>query len=708
MKLFLPLLIALMFCCAPVLTLAQTGAPELILSHEPVCSGDTALLHVRIADIIPQNCGPASSAVNDSIRTVTIGTGTTNNTSTLYPAPYGNWYKNARHRLLYRASDLLAAGFQGGKILSVGFQVTALNGSTQTYRDYRLAMKCTPDSVAPSNFNDTIGWTEVFSPKNVFVNVGVNTHTLDVPFHWDGVSNLYLEICFNNLSDPSYTYNCSSPYTTKSYQAVVYDRNDVTPLCGSIPAFPQNLNDLPNVILTFGGGDIDLSRYSFTYNPSAQVLNQNSVDPLFLPGASSSVTVTLTDNLNGLSATQTLNINYSTTPLPISFASADTLFCPGESAVNIPVSPMGGVWSGSSAITSSGTFDPSLAGTGSFQVIYTLAAGTICQNSSTLNLEVGPPQNPAIGTTSPLTLCTTDAPFSISVVSSGGNWSSTQIDANNVLTPSLLPDGVYDFIYSFSNYCYVADTITININQGPDFQIDNTPDFCSGMSPFNMTYSNFGLGLQNVYWSGDIITDTIIGTVNPALGTIGPNMVLLTGIAFNGCKLTDTAYVNMFQPQLLITATDSTIDAGQSTTIIVFGASSWSWSNGQTTPSITVSPSATSTYVCIATLPNGCTDTVSMTINVTDNTGIDEQGFSNFTLSLNPSVTHEQASLSLLGGLAGNYQVFVTGISGTLIEQAYVSKASPLLLGGSYAPGLYFIRVIAPDGGSRMTRFLKQ
>jgi hypothetical protein len=97
-----------------------------------------------------------------------------------------------------------------------------------------------------------------------------------------------------------------------------------------------------------------------------------------------------------------------------------------------------------------------------------------------------------------------------------------------------------------------------------------------------------------------------------------------------------------------------------------------------------------------------------MTINVTDNTGIDEQGFSNFTLSLNPSVTHDQASLSLLGGLAGNYQVFVTGISGTLIEQAYVSKASPLLLGGSYAPGLYFIRVIAPDGGSRMTRFLKQ
>jgi hypothetical protein len=429
---------------------------------------------------------------------------------------------------------------------------------------------------------------------------------------------------------------------------------------------------------------------------------------LFLPGASSSVTVTVTDNLNGLSATQTLNINYSTTPLPISFASADTLFCPGESAVNIPVSPMGGVWSGSSSITPSGTFDPSLAGTGSFQVIYTLAAGTICQNAASLNLEVGPPQNPAIGTTSPLTLCTTDAPFSISVVSSGGNWSSTQIDANNVLTPSLLPAGAYDFIYSFSNYCYVADTITININQGPDFQIDNTPDFCSGMSPFNMTYSNFGLGLQNVYWSGDIITDTITGTVNPALGIIGPNMVLLTGIAFNGCKLTDTAYVNMFQPQLLITATDSTIDAGQSTTIIVFGASSWSWSNGQTTPSITVSPSATSTYVCIATLPSGCTDTVSMTINVTDNTGIDEQGFSNFTLSLNPSVTHDQASLSLLGGLAGNYQVFVTGISGTLIEQAYVSKASPLLLGGSYAPGLYFIRVIAPDGGSRMTRFLKQ
>lgn len=708
MKSILQLALASLFVCVTNFCFSQGGAPELLFSHEPVCSGDTAILHVRLADVVPQNCGPASSTINDSVRTVTVGTGTNTNTSTLYPAPYGNWYKNARHRLLYRASDLLAAGFSGGKILSVGFEVTSLNGSTQTYRAYRLAMKCTPDSVAPSNFNDSLGWTEVFTPKNVMVNVGINTHTLDVPFHWDGVSNLYLEICFDNLSDPSYTYNCSSPYTTKSYQAVLYDRNDVTPLCGIIPAFPQNLNDLPNVILTFGGGDIDPARYTFTYNPSSQVLNQSSLDPLFVPGASQSVTLTVTDNVSGQSSTQTLNINYSTTPLPISFASADTLFCPGEAAVTIPVSPAGGVWSGSSVISTSGTFDPSAAGTGQFQVIYTLASGTICQNSASLNLEVGPPQNPGIASSSPLNLCTTDAPFTISVISNGGIWSGSQINAGNVIDPSTVPLGSYDFIYSFSNYCYVADTININIIEGPDFQIDNTPDFCSGMSPFNMSYSNFGVGLQNVYWSGDIITDSLAGTVNPALGSLGPNMVLLTGIAFNGCKLTDTLLVDMYQPQLLITATDTTIDAGQSTTIIVFGASSWSWSNGQTTPSITVNPGSTSTYVCIATLPNGCTDTVSMTIVVTDNTGFDEQGFSNFSLSLTPSVTTNEANLNIQGGMAGTYRVYVSSLSGSMVEQANLYKSSPLSIGSHYAPGAYLIRVIAPDGGSRMVRFMKQ
>lgn len=687
---------------------AQNQAPELLLSHEPVCTGDTALLHVRLSDVIPQNCGPATSIINDSVRTVTIGSGTTTNSGTVYPAPYGNWYKNARHRLLYRASDLLAAGFQGGKILSVGFQVTALNGSTQTYRNYRLAMKCTPDSVAPSNFNDSTGWTEVFSPKNVLVNIGVNTHVLDVPFHWDGISNLYVEICFDNLSDPSYTYNCSSPYTTKSYDAVVYDRNDVTPLCGNLPQFPQNLNDLPNIIFTFGGGDIDPSRYTFAYNPSSQVLNQTSLDPLFVPGASSSVTVTVTDNLNGLSSTQTLNINYSTTPLPISFASLDSLFCPGQAAVNLQVSPLGGVWSGATALSPQGIFDPVAAGTGVFNVTYTLSAGTICESSASLNLEVGPPQDPSIGTSSPLSLCTTDAPFAISVVSQGGLWSGAQIGSGNVIDPAPIPAGTYDFIYSFNNYCYVADTITISINEGPDFLIDNAPDFCSGQAPFDMTFSNFGQSLQDFYWSGDIITDSLTGTVNPALGVMGPNMVLLTGTLFNGCRLTDTVFVNMYQPQLLITATDSSIDAGQSTTIIVYGASSWAWSNGQTTPSISVNPGSTTTYVCIATLPNGCVDTLSMTINVTDNTGIDEQGFSNFKLSLLPSVTNDFTTLSLQTGLSGTYQVWVTNLSGSLVEYAGLSKSSPLVLGSSYSPGIYNVRILAPDGGSRHVRFVKQ
>jgi hypothetical protein len=384
------------------------------------------------------------------------------------------------------------------------------------------------------------------------------------------------------------------------------------------------------------------------------------------------------------------------------------LFCPNEAPITLQVSPLGGLWTGSPALSSAGTFDPSVAGPGIIQATYQVAFGTVCQNSASINLEVGPPQDPTISTSNPLQLCNTDQPFTLALNTPGGTWSSFIVDSLNTISPAALQIGTYSLIYSFNDYCYVADTLDVSILAGPDFYIDPTPAFCNGMASFNMSYTEVGFNLQTVYWGGDIISDSLTGTVNTTLGVVGPNMVTLTGIAFNGCKLTDTAYVDMYLPQLVITATDSTINQGESTTLVVFGASSWAWSNGQSTTSITVNPSSTTTYTCIATLPNGCSDTLSLTINVIDNTGFDEQGYSNFGIALRPGITTDQSNLSISGGISGTYQVLVYSMNGSQMEQLSISNREPVEIGGTYAPGIYIIRVIAPDGGSRMQRLIKQ
>lgn len=69
--------------------------------------------------------GKATIRPNIRFNEVTIGNGTILNTETTYPAPYGNWYWSARHQLLYRASELLAAGLSAGNIDSLAFDIVS-------------------------------------------------------------------------------------------------------------------------------------------------------------------------------------------------------------------------------------------------------------------------------------------------------------------------------------------------------------------------------------------------------------------------------------------------------------------------------------------------------------------------------------------------------------------------------------------------------
>ena len=46
----------------------------------------------------------ATVAMPGPAQTIVLGTGTLHNDPTSYPAPYGNYYKGARHQVLVRAA----------------------------------------------------------------------------------------------------------------------------------------------------------------------------------------------------------------------------------------------------------------------------------------------------------------------------------------------------------------------------------------------------------------------------------------------------------------------------------------------------------------------------------------------------------------------------------------------------------------------------
>lgn len=182
----------------------------------------------------------ALSIFNLNATTITIGTGTIVNTTTSYPAPYGNWFWGARHQFLILASELNAAGMTAaGPINSLAFDVSTVNGVA--LQGFTIAMKHTATT------NLTVfetGLTTVFTPLNYTETTGVNTHVFSTPFLWDGVSNIIVETCFNNNS---FTNNAIVFQSATSFTSSIYRFADNITVCGST-AISGTSPNRPNMI----------------------------------------------------------------------------------------------------------------------------------------------------------------------------------------------------------------------------------------------------------------------------------------------------------------------------------------------------------------------------------------------------------------------------------------------------------------------------
>ena len=137
-------------------------------------------MSVGLGGGIPAVCGPSGSTTCSAPpSTVSVGSNMGTNGNTVFPAPFGNWYKNAKHQFLYRASELQAAGMFGGKITEISWETTAQNTATNNFNSYQIKMGCTSQS---SLTTWQSGLTQVFSPQNIVVNLGWNTLQLTTAY----------------------------------------------------------------------------------------------------------------------------------------------------------------------------------------------------------------------------------------------------------------------------------------------------------------------------------------------------------------------------------------------------------------------------------------------------------------------------------------------------------------------------------------------
>lgn len=601
-----------------------------------LCIGDSTQAFVDFGAVIGANCGLATAPCGSNSATSVIGTGTATNTTTSYPAPYGNWYWGARHQIMFTAAELQAMGMtNGGKINSIAFDVTGING-TSNYTGFTIRMGCTSANNLSANW--ITGTQTVYGPVNYNVTTGWNTHLFTTPYDWDGTSNLVIEVCFNNTS---FTNNSATTYTnTGAFTSVRYFRADQSGVCTN-NALTATSNLRPNVQFNYCTG-YDPGAFNYQWSPNTQVSNSTIFDPMVTALAPTNFNVIVSDTFGACvdTASRTLNI--------LTFYNAgfelDSVYClnsDADTAFNV-VTP-GGTWSGNGIIDSlAGVFDPAVAGIGTHPITYTVTSPSGgCVSDSTINVVVIPLPDASI--TSPLEFCKTGGPYQLTAATSGGVWSGIGVidPAAGIYDPTQTPStGSYTIIYDLTTPCLNADTVDILNYEAYDFDFVDTPRTVCVNDTLILS-NNFEpkTGPQystrpGIYiWSGPGITDPDSGYFDPANVGVGTQLVFLTASDSSGnCATTDTMRIQVYgidtpfvTNPLIYCSTDNSglvaIDKG-------FGSSS-NWTTSPIPPTTTnISITSSGTFSPISAGPgqwivdyaytnlNGCTGFLIDTITV--------------------------------------------------------------------------------------------
>jgi PKD repeat protein len=251
-----------------------------------------------------------------------------------------------------------------------------------------------------------------------------------------------------------------------------------------------------------------------TWTGSVQVQSNGDFDP------STSGTYTLTYSIGQGNCLTTDQMDVIVHDLPTVDAGADQDFCVSSLSVDFIGSPAGGTWSGT-GITDPivGTFDPSTAGVGVFDIVYTYTDPiTSCVNTDTLIATINDLPIPSF-TNNPIACVNVAETFNnTSTGASSYQWDFGDGNTSNNTNPShsYTSTGIYtiQLIATSGAGCVDSTNGTIEVLEPPTALFTVAPD--SGCGPLNVAFNNQSFG-QNISFSwnfGNGNTSTLQSPIN--------------------------------------------------------------------------------------------------------------------------------------------------------------------------------------------------
>ncbi|HTB05673.1 MAG TPA: gliding motility-associated C-terminal domain-containing protein [Bacteroidia bacterium] len=387
------------------------------------------------------------------------------------------------------------------------------------------------------------------------------------------------------------------------------------------------INVTPSSSTICSGNSVSLSATgatSYTWSPPGGLSCTSCPNPTANPG--STVTYTVTGTTAGCTSKDSVLITVNPTPT-VNVTPASATLCSGGSTTLTASGATTYTWSPGTGL--SGTTGAVVTANPGSTTTYTVT-GTIgtCTASKTVTITIVATPTINVTPSSP-SICSGG---SVSLSATGATtytWSpSGGLSCTSCPNPTANPGSTVTYtVTGTTGGCTSKDSVLITVNPTPTLNVTpSSSTICSGGSvSLNAT------GATSYTWSppgGLSCTSCPNPTADPG-STVTYTVTGTTG----GCPGKDSMLITVNPtPTLNVTPSSPTICSGNSTSLSVTGATSYTWSppgglSCTSCPNPTANPGSTTTYTVVGTTA-GCTgkDSVTITINptptVTATTGV--------------------------------------------------------------------------------------
>jgi gliding motility-associated-like protein len=342
-------------------------------------------------------------------------------------------------------------------------------------------------------------------------------------------------------------------------------------------------------------------------------------NPFTTPVLNSNTTYYAESQIGNCASPSRTSVTITVNPTPVVAASSNSPICEGSN-LNLSVSNTANAtyaWSGPNGFNSLQQ-NPALSNVGvnaAGNYTVTVTANG-CSATASVNVTIHPlpvanvSYNAPLCEGSNLSLQVTPT-ANASYAWSGPNGFNANVQNPVITAVQPTQSGNYSVTVTSLQGCSATGSINVTIHTAATLQVSvsaNPPVICVGQSS-TLTAT----GATDYHWSNGLGTGAS-HTVSPTTTT---NYSVTASDAATGCSAVVATSVSVNPlPVVTIQSSQTTLCENGTVTMTASGGITYLWSTQETTNSITVSPTVTTSYSVTATDANGCSNISSQTINV--------------------------------------------------------------------------------------------